>query len=346
MKTNSTLRNLLIAIMGIILISGPAVAQWENLEPMDSLPVLSPWRSRDLVLDFSQIIPDPEVPGNNLLYINDFRGLPETRGTYRYDWRLNLEKEVPPEECNEEKGITVVFRAKPTTEAIHSQEFSVWWFISIRASGTISFQTNLQMKKDTLEFQGSDAFFPGGPSVYHQMIGDTNWHTYRVTQLKQAVKVYKDENPTPIFDGKTYGTDPGANHMRIGKDNRNSHFGGMYDYFLILEGAIYAPGQGPAIPEGYIIGPDAPSSVFSPAAPGQISVYPNPAGESITLSFMQKEAGMAQVDIYSLTGQKLMSAHRQHLPAGSQEIRIRTGELATGIYLLSVNGEYTRFIKK
>ncbi len=346
MKTNSTLRNLLIALLGIILITDPAVAQvWDNLEPMDSLPVKSPWRSRDAVLDFSKIIPDPEVPGNNVLYINDYSGI-EQRGSFRYDWRLNLELDVPPEECNEEKGITLVFRAKPTTQSIKHDGKTVWWWISVRASGTISFNTELKMYKDTLLFQGSDAYFPGGPNHYHPMIGDTNWHTIRVTQLKQDVKVYMDENPTPIFDTKTYGQDIGANHLRIGKQDRGDPYGGMFDYFLILEGAIYAPGEGPAIPEGYIVGPDAPSSVFSPMVSKEVSVYPNPAGESITLSFNKKESGMTNVDIYSLTGQKMKSSYNQHLPAGSQEIQISTGELATGIYLLSVNGEYTRFIKK
>ena len=41
-----------------------------------------------------------------------------------------------------------------------------------------------------------------------------------------------------------------------------------------------------------------------------------------------------------------MTPLRQYLTAGDQQLQINTHDLASGIYLLSVNGEYTKFIKR
>ena len=108
MKTISTSAKLLFTAIGALLMAAPASAQeWENIQPMDSLPVTAPWRSRDAVLDFSEIIQDPEYPGNNVLKINDYSYIYQ-RGSFRYDWRLNTELGVPADEGNEIAGITMV----------------------------------------------------------------------------------------------------------------------------------------------------------------------------------------------------------------------------------------------
>ena len=201
------------------------------------------------------------------------------------------------------------------------------------------------MEKDSLEFKGSDAFFPGGPSIYYPMVGDTGWHTYRVTVLKQDVKVYLDENPTPIFDTKTYDTDPGGNQLRIGKQEQDHPYGCLFDYFLILEGNIYAPGQGPAIPEGYIVDGDETFSGKIMEQSPALSVYPNPAGESLTLTYHQPRAGITKVNIYSITGKQLLTPFHEYLPAGEQQIQLDIGSLAPGVYFVSVNGVYRKFIR-
>jgi hypothetical protein len=317
---------------------------------MDSLPVTAPWRSRDAILDFSKIIPDPDVPGNNVLFINDYSYIYQ-RGSFRYDWRLNTELGVPPDQGNEVAGITMVFRAKPTTESIntHADSSTWWWYVSIRASGPVGYHTEMRASRKGFELVGCEGQVlpilpnPDGESQYHEI--DTNWHTFRVTVIQRDVTIYMDENPEPIIDTLVTCVDEGGNQLRIGKQDRGTPYGGMFDYFLILEGELYAPGEGPAIPDGYIVGPGPVSSGALRTRPG-LSVYPNPAGDNLIVSFSRKEAGMATIDVYSLTGQKLMSPYRQHLGAGPQQVNISTGKLATGIYLLSVNGEYTRFIKK
>jgi hypothetical protein len=347
MKNIFTSVKLLFAAVGLLLLVAPVSAQeWENIQPMDTLPVTAPWRARDAVLDFSEIRQDPEVPTNNVLYIDDHSD-EYRRGSFRYDWRLNTELGVPADEGNEVAGITMVFRAKPTTESIvnHPDSSNWWWYVSIRASGPVGYHTEMRAKRDVFELVGCQDQIPlvQGESVYYDI--DTNWHTYRVTVIQRDVKIYLDEDPTPIIDTKTTCVDVGGNQLRVGKQDRGTDYGGLFDYFLILEGAIYAPGEGPAIPEDIIVGPGSPSAVNDVEAAPSISVYPNPVGETMTLSFQQENAGMARVDIYSLTGQKLMTPLHQWLTAGKQQFRINTHGLATGVYLLSVNGEYTKFIK-
>ncbi len=347
MRNYSTFTKLLFAVSGILLLNIPITAQeWDNMNPLDSLPETAPWRSRDDVLDFSSIVADPDIPGNNLLLINDFSGI-ERRGSFRYDWILNKENpDIPPEDLNEETGITIVFRAKPSTEAIQYEGNVVWMYISVRASGAISFQTDLEWKKDTLRFVGFNHFPPGGPNTDHIMAGDTSWHTFRVTQLKQDVKVYMDENPTPIFDGKTYGTDPGANHLRTCKQNRNAAYGGMFDYFLILEGAIYTPGEGPEIPPEFKVDGSKTAVKMPSANSSGLRVYPNPAGDLISIRVDKALSGVTTVDIFSITGQKVMTPYSQFLSYGDHQIRVNTQNLDPGIYILTANGKHARFVKK
>jgi hypothetical protein len=356
MKRISTLIRYFAAALAIVLLTMPGSAQaWDNIQPMDTLPVKAPWRSRDGALDMSQIIPDPQQPGNNLLYMNDYTY--NLRGSFRYDWRLNVEEpfNVPPNEANEFEGITMVFRAKPNSETIkYMEEYpdsSIWWwYVSIRQSGVNFYHAEMRATKDTFELVGCkdqvNPFlpYPNGKSLKFGI--DTNWHTYRVTLIQRDVKIYMDENPEPLIDTLVTCVDEGGNQLRVGKQDRNTPYGCLFDYFLILEGAIYAPGEGPAIPEGFVVGPGEPAIVRQLKKAARLSVFPNPAGETMTVSFIQDRSGTATVDIYSLTGQKLMTPYRDYVLAGNHEVNVKTGGLATGIYLLSVNGEYTRFVKR
>ena len=349
MKQRFTQSRLFFAIVGILLMVVPMEAQeWENIQPMDSLPVSAPWRSRDAVLDFSEIIQDPEHPTNNVLKINDYSYIYQ-RGSFRYDWRLNTELGVPANEGNEIAGITMLFRAKPTTESINIDPDSStwWWYVSIRASGPVGYHTEMRARKDTFELVGCTDQIPlvSGESLFHPI--DTNWHTYRVTVIQRDVKIYLDEDPTPIIETQVSCVDEGGNQLRIGKQDRGTPYGGMFDYFLILEGAIYAPGEGPAIPDGFLVGPTGPAVAVEEKTAGvSASLFPNPAGENVNLRFIQEQDGLATVDIYSLTGQKLQTAYRSFVGAGSHEIQLPTSDLASGIYLVSINGEFLKLIKE
>jgi hypothetical protein len=241
----------------------------------------------------------------------------------------------------------MVFRAKPTTQSIQYADTTWWWYVSIRASGPVGYHTEMRASSKGFELNGCSGQIPlvDGESIYYPI--DTAWHTYRVTVIQRDVKIYIDENPEPIIDTKTTCVDEGGNQLRIGKQDRGKPYGGMFDYFLILEGAIYAPGEGPAIPEGFLVGPGGnPTGAMEQKAELALQAYPNPAGEQLTLTFNQEREGTATVDLFAMSGQKLATPYVQQLPAGRHEIRINTGDLAAGVYLVSVNGAFTKFIKE
>jgi hypothetical protein len=281
-----------------------------------------------------------------VLYINDYSGIYQ-RGSFRYDWRLNTELGVPADEGNEVVGITMVFRAKPTTESIQYPDTTWWWYVSIRASGPVGYHTEMRASTRGFELVGCSGQIPlvDGESIYYPI--DTAWHTYRVTVIQRDVKIYIDENPEPIIDTKTTCVDEGGNQLRIGKQDRAKPYGGMFDYFLILEGAIYPPGEGPAIPDGFLVGPGGyPVGQEELSVESGLRTWPNPAGEVLNLEFHQDKTGMAKVEIYSLSGQKLHTPYQGMMPAGRNEIQLNTANLATGIYLLSVNGEFAKLVKE
>jgi hypothetical protein len=345
-KFYKSIRFYLVSCAALLIMSPLFAQEWENIQPMDSLPVTEPWRSRDAVLDFSEIRQDPDYASNNVLYINDYSGIYQ-RGSFRYDWRLNTELGIPADEGNEVAGITMVFRAKPTTQSIQYADTTWWWYVSIRASGPVGYHTEMRASTKGFELVGCSGQIPlvDGESIYYPI--DTAWHTYRVTVIQRDVKIYIDEDPEPIIATQTTCVDEGGNQLRIGKQDRGKPYGGMFDYFLILEGAVYAPGEGPAIPDGLLVGPGGnPVSTWTLDTGKILQAYPNPAGENLTLSFHQEREGIARVDLYSLSGQKLATPYMQELPAGRHEVRISTEDLAAGVYLLSMNGAFTKFIKE
>lgn len=345
MKKTSTIFKLICAFFGMVLMTLPMSAQeWDNTNPMDELPVNAPWRSRDAVLDFSSIIADPDIEGNNLLFINDFSGIYQ-RGSFRYDWLLQDANGTPADEVNEKTGITIVFRAKPSQQATEI-DTAIRMYVSIRASGATSPQTDIVWKKDTLRLVGFDAFPVPGENIDYPMVNDTDWHIFRVTVLGKDVNVYLDEDPTPVISGQTFGADPGADHLRIGKQDRNKQYGGSFDYFLIKEGFIWAPGEGAPIPAGY---EGSTISSIKPMIDNSVSdivCFPNPAHDYMRILFNQKIAGETKVEIFDLLGRKISTPFEGILNQDTQELEIYTGDLSPQTYLVKVNGEVTKFIKE
>jgi endoglucanase len=69
----------------------------------------------------------------------------------------------------------------------------------------------------------------------------------------------------------------------------------------------------------------------------QVSIYPNPARDFITLNGVAEKAGPVSVKIYDAKGQLVLSSSWTQ-PAGSFARRIETQTLTKGIYWLSVSG--------
>jgi hypothetical protein len=68
----------------------------------------------------------------------------------------------------------------------------------------------------------------------------------------------------------------------------------------------------------------------------QLSVYPNPFTESAKISFYLPEASHTQLDVFDLSGRKMLTVFDANLQAGSHEYSIGKEQLASGIYFYRV----------
>ena len=77
-----------------------------------------------------------------------------------------------------------------------------------------------------------------------------------------------------------------------------------------------------------------------------LSLYPMPVGNHATIAFELKTASMVQMEVYSLTGQRVAEVIQAEYPAGVHQINWETGMLETGMYLLRMKaGNATSTVK-
>ena len=83
---------------------------------------------------------------------------------------------------------------------------------------------------------------------------------------------------------------------------------------------------------------EAPLSVKDVASTGNpISMYPNPAGNLVTLSFNSGNTGNATVRVMDVVGKTVLELPLVSLSSGSNQIQLNTESLVSGIYLVQVN---------
>ena len=84
----------------------------------------------------------------------------------------------------------------------------------------------------------------------------------------------------------------------------------------------------------------------NPIALAEAKIYPNPAAENARLSFNMTEAGDVSVDIYDLTGKKLISVAKNYFQSGRVDFPLSITKLNTGCYicLLRINGEVSSLV--
>ena len=77
-----------------------------------------------------------------------------------------------------------------------------------------------------------------------------------------------------------------------------------------------------------------------------LSLYPMPVGNNATISFELKADALVQMEVYSLTGQRVAEVINTQYPAGIHQYNWETGMLGTGMYLLRMKaGNATSTIK-
>ncbi|MEL6925405.1 MAG: T9SS type A sorting domain-containing protein, partial [Bacteroidota bacterium] len=81
------------------------------------------------------------------------------------------------------------------------------------------------------------------------------FHLIRITMERNVMKVYLDENPTPMAVGNST-DDDGSSRFEWGKSG-GPLCGASIDWMTILNNGAYAPGTGPALPADLFLSSDA-----------------------------------------------------------------------------------------
>lgn len=78
-----------------------------------------------------------------------------------------------------------------------------------------------------------------------------------------------------------------------------------------------------------------------------LSVFPNPAQDIITISYQMKEATGVAIDVVDMTGKSVQTILKSEQFIGPDKIQFSTEELSNGLYLLRINSlegtQSTRF---
>lgn len=236
-------RKLMVFIFLTTIISGIAAAQWQvydaSVLPNENVP---PFGTSGLAGAgmVSTIISDPEISGNSLLELLTIANA--DNGT----WRRVFSETVT--------DATIVFRVKAANtngRRVVELDFD---------NGGFRERLYLNQEDNKLRFQHSTGFgadnefsLPDGGSV-------ADWHIYRMTKDAAGnVKLYVDENPTPLAEGQTTVTTTN-NHFRIGDTNGSHNISALIDWIIWDPTGTYAPGQGTPIPAELLPGEPEPSN--------------------------------------------------------------------------------------
>jgi|GEM_PF-3338468 len=84
---------------------------------------------------------------------------------------------------------------------------------------------------------------------------------------------------------------------------------------------IHVPTEGSIIADGYILNP----------------VYPNPFNATLTVPFSISEPMTVSIEIYSITGQRMMTVVNREFGTGSYNYTVQADDLASGIYLIKTS---------
>jgi len=77
-----------------------------------------------------------------------------------------------------------------------------------------------------------------------------------------------------------------------------------------------------------------------------LSLYPMPVRNNATISFELKADALVQMEVYSLTGQRVAEVINTQYPAGTHQFNWETSSLGTGMYLLRMKaGNATSTVK-
>ena len=271
----------------------------------------------------TSVIDDPDSPGNKLITINELDG--DKKESWRNEWNIT----------DPSIGITCVLRVRPSDEMIAATKTDgaeyTYWYVSLRDGQS---RLDLYMNyPDTVYAEQADAKFV--------MPNPTDWHVIRYTLKSGAVKIYLDENPTPILDVAAGGSS--NNYIKYGETSTGGMFGGDLDWMIWDVTGAYAPGEGTPIPSSLIgvTGVEKNNSEL-PASFNLAQNYPNPFNPSTKISFSLVKSGFTTLNVYNVIGQQVAQLVNKDLSSGTYSVDFDAANLPSGIYMYRItSGSFT-----
>jgi hypothetical protein len=93
------------------------------------------------------------------------------------------------------------------------------------------------------------------------------------------------------------------------------------------------------------VGIDEPQPVKNMTA-GTLKLTPNPARETVTLSFVNETSGFINAEVYDLTGRLVMTAPLGNCRKGTVTGSLLINNLPTGTYLVKAAGNHAKLVKQ
>ena len=112
-------------------------------------------------------------------------------------------------------------------------------------------------------------------------------------------------------------------------------FGEVEDYSVIITGNLHSVLSGDQEPG---LTPEPETSVLQ-----EVKLFPNPAQDVVTIEYSSNTEGSANINIYNLSGQKMMGYEKSTVTGFNSE-RINTNTLSDGVYIFELenNGDIRR----
>lgn len=307
-------------------------AQWKKYDgsftPNESYPL---WEKGDITPDVTDgpdpmlcvVVDDPFNPDtdNKFLKIEEFNG--DKRESWVHVW----------DTVNAVNGATVIIKAKPSDDMysyINDTTPVRAFYISLR---------NGEFKEEiSLDFTHPDSGFLKMRCIDDLIPVDNKFHMYRITMNHDEVKVYMDENTTPIAEGFTEKTSS-DNYIKFGSKSTGGLHGGLYDWILWDDTGVFAPGEGEPIPDDFLLSLDDIKVDYN------LNLYPNPFNEFARLNFVLQTPGKVNIEFFNSLGQKVKSLDEKIYSSGNHTVDLEASELPTGLYIgkLSVNNQSQSF---
>jgi hypothetical protein len=194
-----------------------------NETPPNANPV---WQVREGNDALGSVVPDPEVPGNNLLFIND-------DGGEKIKWKIAWN-------ADNSTGTTVVFRARVEATGGDSA------FLTVR-DGT---------GREDVRWTDVGTIKLDMAGIVYELEA-TAWHIYRITTCESDIFLYVDEASDPAIDGKGKLSASGDNEIYFGSVSSGGTVVWYLDYLLYSLIGPNAPGEEPQLPNTVVGGAKA-----------------------------------------------------------------------------------------